>query len=175
MCQSLNQDWLKNRTLFLPEKNHPTPLVSHVFRRSSPPASSLILSLPISVKDHEVWHLQEEGQERCFPLARFPCSRLSAMVMPRAKCCLNPFQSSFSIPCNFRVGSATAAVMKRAPLLWSVLLSSTICNKAPFFFFFFPGFVSSFHSHQQVLFRTFLRCVSEGLLMEMRSFATGSV
>lgn len=114
-------------------KNHPSALVSYVFRRSPSPSSSLTLSFPVSIKDHEVWHLQEEGQEHCFPLALFPCCRLSAMVMPRANCCLNPFQGCFNVPCNFHRSSAAAAVMKHAPLLWSVLLSSPICNLAPFF------------------------------------------
>lgn len=155
------------------KKNHPTALVSYVFWRS--PSLPLIFSHPISmsIKDCEVWHLQEE-QEHCFPLALFPRSQLSTMVMPRANCCLNPFQGCFSLPYNFHRGSAAVAVMKCAPLLWSVLLSSPTCNKAPFYFsfFFFLGFVSTFHSHQQVLFGTW---VSEGLLTEMRSFATGVI
>lgn len=128
--------------------------------------------LSTSIKDHKVWHLREEGREHCFPLALFPYCQLSTMVMLGANCCLNPFQGCLSIPCNFQGGSAAVAVMKHAPLLWSVLLSSPTCNKAPLFL---PGFVSTFHSHQWVLFRTFLRYVSERFLMEMRSFATRAI
>lgn len=130
----------------------------------------LILSCPIStsLKDHEIWHLQE-GQEHYFCLALSPCCQLSMMAMPRAKFYLNNFQGRFCIPCNFHGGCATATAMERAPLLWSVPGWSPTCNKD----LFSPGFVSTFHSHQPALFGTFLRRPSEGLHKDMRSSAVG--
>lgn len=118
----------------IPTRRKPTQLLySLMFRRIN--LWPLVLSCPIStsIKDHEVWHLQEEGQEHCFCLAVSPCCWLSTMAMPRANCCLNHFQGWFSIPCNFHGGCAAAAVMKRAPLLWSVPGWSPTCNKDPFF------------------------------------------
>lgn len=79
MWQSLNQSWVKTRTLFLLEENPPGCFgFLHVLKNES-----LILSCPISmsVKDHEVWHLQEGGQEHCFCLALSPCCQLSTMAM----------------------------------------------------------------------------------------------